>query len=811
MLDAVTRDIRLACRGLWRSRAVTGTAVLILSLGIAGTTTMFALVQGVLLRPLPVRDQERLIIAWKQLPGAESARYPFGHTETDAVARSSQLLADVGGVTRNGVGRRAMVDAGEAGYANVAEVTGGFFDVLGVRPLLGRALRPADDTVGAERVVVLARGLWERRFGASRAVLGRMVTLDDQPVRIVGVMPADVDYPAGVEVWQPTASVATDGPFGNAAWSEVNLVGRLRAGATIEQATSEIVALSARLEASAPRGATRGLVPVVRPFADVVVGDVRRPLLALLGAVGLVLLIASANVANLLLMRADAQRGERALRAALGASRSRLIGQALVESLALAAVAGVVGIAISWCSLGALVAWVPGGLPRAASVRIDAAVVAFSIGVVLTAAFLAGLGPALLSMRSDLLTPLRGAGTGCSRAAGTHGRRILVVVQVALAVTIVAAAGLLVRSVLKLEAVDLGLSADRLVLVDLHVPRETVADRAQHAQFLDDLMARLEGTPAIHAATPVNLPPFLGHGWDLPHVAAEGQNAEEAAANPSLNVESIHPGYFGTLGIPILRGRAFTAADRAGAPDVAIVSADFAERTWRGVDPVGRRLQMGGVGSDGPWYVVVGVAGRTRYRELRDWRPTIYLPAAQFQMTATMLVLRTAAPLDLVASLVRSQVKAVNRQVEVMRVTPFADMLARPLARPRFDALLLGVFGLLSLVLCAVGLYAVMAAYVRQRDREIAVRLALGATAARVRRFVLAEAVRLAGLGALLGLAGAVGAGVLLRGLLFDVVPLDVPAIAAAALLLLAAAALATYLPLRRATRLDPMVVLRGD
>jgi putative ABC transport system permease protein len=811
MVDALNQDVRLACRSLWRAKTFTGTAALTLALGIAGTTVMFALIQGVLLRPLPVRDQDRLIVAWKELRSSGSARYPFGNTEIEAVAEASQLLEKAAGVTRNGVGRTAMIDDGVSAYANVAEVTGSFFDVLGVRPVLGRALTPADDKKGAENVIVLSDRFWHRRYGASREVIGPRVTLDDQSVRIVGIIPADLDYPTGVEVWRPTNSVPTNGPFGDAARREVNLIARLRSGVTIEQATSEIVALSERLEAEAPANAIRGLVPVVRAFASVVVGDVRTPMLALFGAVGLVLLIANANLANLLLMRAEARRGELALRAALGASRSRILSQVLVESLVVAGLAGVAGLAITWWSLQALITLVPDGLPRAESVHIDATVVSFSIGVVFVTALLAGLAPALLSMRADLVSQLRAASSGITRSAGSRGRRTLVVAQVALAVMVVAAAGLLIQSVLRLQSVELGLPADRLVLLDLHIPQAGYADRRQHARFLDDVIARLEAVPAISAATPVNVPPFSGQGWDLPRLTAEGQNAEQAAANPSLNLESIHPNYFETLQVPILRGRAFTVADREGAVDVAIVSEDVAELTWPGEDPIGKRLKMGGLGSKGPWYIIVGVAGQTRYRELMSPRPTLYLPAAQFQMTATMLILRTTASLELVASLARDQVKAVDRDVQVMRVAPFAEMLNRPLARPRFNAFLLSIFGIVALVLSTVGLYAVMAAYVRQRDREIAIRLAVGATATRVRQFVLAETVRLAGLGALLGIAGAVAANPLVRGMLFDVDPLDAPTMIGAALLLVAAAALASYLPARRATRVDVMAMLRGQ
>jgi putative ABC transport system permease protein len=811
ILGSLKQDLRLACRGLYRAKAFTVAAVLTLALGIAGTTMMFALIQGVLLRPLPVLEPDRLLVAWKEVRSSGSAHYPFGNTEIEAVAEASQLLDNAAGVARHGVGRSVVVENGISTYVNDALVTGGFFDVLGVQPILGRTLTPADDVDGAENVLVISHGLWQRRYGASREAIGRRVMLSEQPFTIVGVMPPDIDYPSGVEVWRTTRSVPTTGPFGDAARREVDLIARLRPGVTIEQATSELTALTERLDANAPPNVLRGLRPIVRSFEDVVVGDVRTAMLALFGAVGLVLLIASANVANLLLMRSEARRVDLAVRAALGAGRGRIVRQLFAESLVLALAAGAAGLAVTWWSLQALIALVPDGLPRVESVRIDATVVSFTIAIAFVTALLAGLAPALVWMRADLMSHLRSGGRGVTRPATRHGRRTLVVAQVALAVTIVAAAGLLIRSVLRLQSVDIGLAADRLVLVNLDMPQAKYVDRGRLARFLDEVTVQLEAVPAISAATPVNVPPFSGQGWDLPRFTAEGQSAEQAAANRSLNLESIHPNYFETFEVTLVRGRAFTAADREGAVEVAIVSEDVAARTWPGEDPIGKRLKMGRPDSRGPWYTVVGVATQTRYRELAEPSATLYLPAAQFQMTAQMLVLRTTAPLDLVASLSRDRVQTVDPDVRVMRVAHFTEMLDAPLARPRFNALLLGIFGIAALLLSTIGLYAVMAAYVRQRDREIALRLALGATATGVRRFVLSEALRLAGLGAVIGLAGAAIATRLLRGMLFEVDPLDPSTILGAALLLMAASALASYVPLRRATRVDAVAMLRSE
>jgi putative ABC transport system permease protein len=380
-----------------------------------------------------------------------------------------------------------------------------------------------------------------------------------------------------------------------------------------------------------------------------------------------------------------------------------------------------------------------------------------------------------------------------------------VAAQVALAVMIVAGAGLIVRSLLKLQATDLGLTPDRLVFIDL-VPSPQFKDQAYHSRFLDDFVARFESTPGIATATPLNVPPFSGlGGWDVPRFTAAGQNAEAAAANPSLNLESIHPNYFDTFEIRILRGRSFTDADRAGAFTVAIVSADVAARTWPGEDPVGKRLKMGGPDSTDPWRTVVGVAEPTRYRELATAR------ARQFLNTARMLAVRGTASLDLIASVAREHVGALDPDVRVIRVAPFTQFLDVPLARPRFNAWLIGTFAIAALFMATVGLYAVMGAYVRQRDREIGIRVALGATTTNVRNLVLIEALRLAGFGTGAGLVGALVTTRLMRGMLFQVDPLDLPTLAGAALLLVAASLLAAYVPSRRAIRLDPAAMLRSQ
>ena len=808
-LEGLFYDLRFALRGLCRAKAFSAAAVLTLATGIAGSTTTFALVNGVLLRPLPVRDQDRLLVAWTELRSTGETHWPFMVRDIEVIRDSSRLLERVAGVSYNGTGRLVAVENDAASYMNVAPVMGDFFAVLDMTPVIGRALTRADDVTGAENVLVITHGLWLRRYGGSPDVIGRHLIVGQRPFTIVGVMPPDAEYPHGVEAWSTVAAFTQT--LTNAAFRvDVDLIARVRRGTTIEQAASELHTLVAQLDAAAPAGSTIGRTPVVRSFAQVVLGDVQTAMLVLCGAVGLVLLIASVNVANLLLMHGETRGVELAVRAALGAGRARLARQSLVESLIIALAAGLVGLAVTWWTLQGVVALIPEGLPRIDAIHMDARVVLFSIAVGFLTAAVAGLAPALVVARTDLATQLRSGGRSNTGMVAQRGRRALVVTQVALAVTVVVAAGLLTRTLLRLQAVDMGLAADRLVFVELDLPQTRYAERTAHLRLLDDTIAQLQGAPGIAAATPVNIGPFSGAGgWELPVFTAEGQSAPRAAMNPSLNLESVHPNYFETFQVPLVRGRTFTGQDRAGAPDVAIVSEDAAARTWPGEDPIGKRIKFGSVESADPWRTVVGVVKPTRYRELIVPRATLYLPAEQFIVAAHMLVLRTSSPLMQVATLVRERVRVVDPDVHVMSVTPFVERLKGPLARPRFSAFLIGAFGTVALLLAAVGVYAVMAAYVRQRNREIGIRVAIGATASDIRGLVMTEGLRLVGAGAAIGIVAAISVTRVLRGLLFEVAPTDPVTMVAATLLLIGASAIASYVPARRAARVDPIALLK--
>ncbi len=805
-------DLRHTLRGVIRARGFYACAVLTLAVGMAGATTIFTLVRGILLRPLPVADEERLVVSWR-LPPDGPTHVPYRASDVEEIDRSSRGFVAVSGVGYNGAWDHLWLDGEAELTAKTAVVMGDFFRVAGASPLLGRPLSAADDLEGAERTVVLSHAGWQRLFAGDPAVVGRRLVTGKRGFTVVGVMPPDLEYPRGIEIWTTRRALASGEPnleFRESLLRDVEMVARLRPETSLAQAAQELGALTARLDAEGA-GANRfvSFRPVVRRFKDEIVGDVRRGLGVLLAAVGLLLFVAGANVANLLLVRGESRRTELVVRAALGAGRGRFVRQQFAESLLVAAVAAVCGVAVSVVGLRTVTALVPDGVPRLEAIRFDGLVIAFAAATTLVVGILAGLAPALAAPVHDLAAALRAGGRGMRGAVAQRGRRLLVASQVALAVALVAAAGLLTRSLVRLQSADMGFAHDRLVLAELEIPTALQGER--RLQFLEAVLARLASVPRIEAATPVNSQPFAGAlGWDVPRFTAEGQSEAQVAANPSLNFEAVFPGYFSTLGVAVRRGRGFTPDDRKDAPRVAVVDEAMAARTWPGQDPIGRRVKFG-LQAKNEWWSVVGVAATTRYRELRTPRPSLYVPAEQLMVTAPRLVIRTSATAGFVAGVVRDAVRAVDPSVRVQRVSPYVEFMRQPLAAPRFNALVLMVFAASALLMSAIGLFGVMAASVRQRRPEIGVRLALGATSEAVLRMVLGEGLRLALLGALAGLALAgFGAG-LLRGLLFEVEPLDPASLLGAAVVLVAAAVAATWLPARYATRVAPVEVLRAE
>lgn len=809
----LVQDGRYVLRTLARSPGFAAAAVLTLAIGLTGTLSMVSLINGVLLSPLPVRAEAELLVGWRGLPEGGARRWPFSAEDLELVRTSSRLLAAVAGVGYHDPASMPLADGGDVSYVRAARVSGEFFAVLGVEPLLGRALGPEDNVSGAENVLVLTHALWQARFGGAREVLGRRVSVGGQPFTIVGVMPRDVEHPRRVEVWMTVTGMltTTSNPTSKLGIAtEFDMLARVKPQVTAIHVADELRSLGPAIDALRPAGDGRGFVPQVQAYREVVVGDVRPALLALFAAVGLVLLIACANVSSLLLVRGDARRSEFAVRAALGAGRARLVRQVLAEGLVLAAAAATLALLATRALVPVLMRWVPDGLPRADAVRVDAPVIGASVALALVSAVLAALLPALTSVGRQLSTSLRAASRGTATS-GARWRRALVVAQVALAVIGLAFAGLLVSSFRELRAEASRLATDQLVYVPLDLPHDTYSDRARLRRLVTDLAETLEADPRVAGATPINVAPFTGVGWDVPVFTAEGQSDAEAKSNPPLNLEEIHPRYFSTFQVPLLRGRAFSPADGETAPAVAIVSADVAARTWPGLDPIGRRLKMGLPASRGRWLTVVGITAPTRYRDLRWERSTLYLPALQMLGAAEQLAVRTSMRTPQLMELAQTRVRSLDPNVTVMPLRAFTELAEVPLARPRFYTLLMTGFGATGVALAVVGLYGVIATSVRQRRREFGVRMALGAEARHVRRLVMVDGALLVGIGILVGLAVAVVAAQALRGLLYGVEPVDPVSLATSVAGIAAVSAVALAAPLRAAGRVQPADVLRAE
>lgn len=805
MIHTLLHHIRVGIRGLRRTPGFAATAILTLALGIGLATAVFTVADALLLRRLPVRDQNRLLVLWGQMPKKDFP-YPLGFDDAREFARRTRSLERVALVASWGAAPLPIRDADQISRLRRALVSGEFFDVLGARPVLGRALRGEDDVYGAPRVLVLSYAAWQRRFGGDRDVLGRQVVMyqDNVPYEIVGVMPQGLDYPRGTDFW---TSVAGSVPPQSLQYVSLHLIGRLAPRAIINDARAELTAFFARTEAPAWG---RELGAVAQPLPRIVLGDVRPALFVFTAAAGLLLLITCINVATLLLVRGVGRVREIAVRSALGAGRGDVIVQLLVENAVLAAAGGAAGIAVAAAAVRSFIAFAPIGVPRLDEIHLNAAALAGAVGITGVALLLFGLAPAVIASRVELQSTLR-SDTRQSRSRRprltTEG---LVAGQLALALIVLSAAGLIARSLVNLERADLALEPSRVLIGELAVSDQH-DDPAKQTAVLERLLPALRVIPGIRGVSPVVAVPFAGSAaWDG-RPAAEGQSQEEAATNPMLNMDVVAPDYFQTLGIPVLRGRGFTDADRKNAPAVAVVSQSAARHYWPGADPLGKRLKLG---PDLERTVaIIGVVPDTRYRDLREARPSIYFPLRQsfFPFAPLALAIRTSGPPAAQVSTIRRVIGATAPGVALASAASFETYLDGPLAQPRLNTLLLAVFAGAAVLLAAVGLFGAMATMVRQRTHELGVRMALGADAGDLRRMVMRRGLTIAGIGSVVGLIGALLANRLLRDLLFDVTPTDLATLTAVTGFLIAVSALASLISARATTRIDPVVALRAE
>jgi putative ABC transport system permease protein len=805
MIDLLRQDLTYALRRLRKAPGFALVAVATLALGIGANSAIFSVVDAVLLRPLPFPQPDRLVRVAQTWKGRPTVYSPQNYLDVEAQATGFQGLAaiDTTGITLTGQGAAARLEG--------AEVSAAFFDVLRVRPLHGRGFLAGENEPGRTRVAVLGHQLWRDRFGADPSVVGRTISLNRQSYSVVGVAPPGFRYPDETEVWTPMEYDQRFRSNSRGAWY-LSVVGRLRDGATLDGARQEVATIAARLAQAYPAD-NEGVGGTVISLHEATVGASRRALLVLLGAVGLVLLVACVNVANLLLARIAARETELAVRTALGAGRGRLVRQLLTESLLLAVLGGIAGLALAALLVDALVALQPQGVPRLAEVSVNRSVIGFAAMLSLVTTVLFGAFPALQTSRRATAQALRQGSRGILTGGRGGLRSGLVIGQIALAMVLLAGSSLLVRSFARLRSVDPGFRTEGALAFRVSLPESAYADDARMLSFHDDLQRRLAALPGVRSVGAVAGLPLSGNHFNI-SFAVEGRPALPPAQQPSLEVRIATPGYFRTIGIPLRRGRSFTDSDGPEAPQVVVLSESAVRRFFPDEEPVGKTIRLGlgrgrGRKAGGE---VVGVVGDVKELGLAaESPPEVYLPYAQFPIQSMDVVLRTDVPPRSLAAVAERVVHGLDAELPVARVATLDEVLARSVSEPRFYALLLGSFAATALFLAALGLFGVMSYAVAQRTRELAVRIALGARREEMLLLVLREALVLGVGGVAAGLFGALALSRVIASMLFELSPTDPATLAGVAGTLVAVALLASYLPARRATRVDPVIALRSE
>jgi putative ABC transport system permease protein len=804
-MDSLRQDILYALRRLGRSRHFTLVAILTLAIGIGGTTTMFSVIHTVLLKPLPFERPERLVAISQVWEGEPTTMSPANFHDARGQSRALQSAAayDESDLTLTGQGEPVRLKG--------TTVSASFFEVLGVRPLLGRTFRADENSPGKEEVIVIDHALWQQRFGGRREIIDQPITIDGEAYVVVGIMPPGFSFPFGREAWVPYAREGMFGDGNRGAWF-VRAVGRLRDGATLESARTELATIGRRLEQQYPdSNAKVGLT--ARPLHEAIVGNVRTALLVLMGAVSFVLLITCTNLANLLLARAAGRASEMAVRSALGAARHRLVRQLLTESIVLALAGGIAGVLLAMWALDSLVALNPGGIQRLDTVRIDRVVMAFTAGVSMLTALLFGILPAFQTTGASLASTLKEGGRSMAHA-GRRTRGALVVAEVALAVTLLAGAGLLIRSFARLQSVDPGFRPEQTLTFALDLPESRYKEDSQRTRFYETLVERLEALPGARRAGAVILLPLRGNSFNLSFTVA-GWPPPTQGEEPTLETRVATPGYFQTLGIPLLKGRLFTAQDDERAPQVALISERAARKFFPGEDPIGRKIRLGwGRGKDKPNVggEVIGIVGDVAQVGLDIAAdPEIYVPHAQVANSSMEIVVRADVPPEMLAAAVRREVRLLDADLPIERIETLEEIVAESISRPRFYMLLVAIFAGVALLLAAVGIFGVMSCSVAQRTRELGIRIALGAGAGALRRLVVGQAMTLATIGLAIGLAAALLLSSTLEKMLFNLSSTDPATFVSVAGVLFAVALLASWLPARRASKVDPVVALRAE
>jgi predicted permease len=797
-------DLRFAFRRSLKNPGFTTTAVLTLALGIGATTALFTVVNGVLIRPLPYPEPDRLVQLYSARPERGANRGSLSVPDFRDWSERSGTIERMGLYLR--LSDLVLMDDRGARELTTTYVSAGFLPTLGVEPALGRAFREEDET-GDSRVLVLSHGFWTRQFGGDPSVVGRAITVSDRQFQVIGVMPEGFGFPAAdVEVWCLLSIVPqTSVPWEFRGVRFARAIGRLAPGATPDQAREDLSAIADQLSEDHPE-TNEGLTAAnVMPLRESLVGDVRTALLVLFGAVGLVLAIACVNVANLLLARGIVRGREIAMRGAMGASRWRLVRMLLAESLVLGLAGGVTGCVIGFWGVQAILGLSAGVIPRLGEIGVDGGVLTFALGVSLLVVLAFGLLPAVAAARSPAARLTAGDARVTSRFTAHGG---LVAAEAALALVLLVGVGLLVKSLVLLSSVDPGFRADGALAVTLVIPQTRYPTRQEYLGVHDQLLDRLGRLPGVQAIGSIRHFPLRGSGeqtsWELPE-----WGGVPPARRAQADVIQVTPDLFRALGVPLVRGRSVAGADRPGDPLALVVNQRFVQEAFGDGEPLGRTVLVSGMGAEG---VVVGVVGDVRHHDLRSpAAATIYLPIQQIPRRAMTFVLRVMGEPLALAGAVERAIHEVDPGQAISEIVPGEAVIGETVARPAFFTLLLGIFGVLAVMLAAIGVYGVLMFTVRQRTREIGIRMALGADQLRTRRLVVRHGMTPVAFGIGAGLLAAFALTRLMRGMLFEVQPLDLGAFAAATACVILVAVAACWIPAHRATRVDPMEALRWE
>jgi putative ABC transport system permease protein len=812
-MQTLIQDLRFGARMLLRKPGFTLIAVITLALGIGANTTIFSVVNAVLLRPLPYQNPGQLALIWGKLPARVSGNMGASAPEFADYRDQNLVFSSVAAYASSSFN---LSDVGEPERIVGTFVSASLFPLLDVQPALGRAFLNEEDRPGHDRVVILSHGLWRRRFAGDSAVIGRSVTIDGQSHTIVGVAPAGFRFPDDeTEIWKPIAFTAENLSENERGSHYLSVIARMKPGVTITQAQADMAALAQRMQQQHPTyyDADSGWGTTVVSLLEETVGDARLALLALFGAVGCVLLIGCANVANLLLARASTRRREMAIRAALGGRPWRIIRQLLTESLLLALAGGVLGALIAAWGVEAVAELSASSLPRVNEINIDGRAIGFMLAITLATGLLFGLAPAWQSAKPDLSESLKEGGGKGAGSGGRHRLRgLLVIGEIAIALVLLVGAGLMVKSLYRLQRVEPGFNPSQALTMRLALPEAKYPEPQRQRDFYERLLNRIAALPGVKAAGAVNFLPLSGTGNQRSFLI-------EGKPEPKLNVgfRMVSPDYFRAMGVPLRAGRSIDGRDRENAPRVAVVNETFARVFLADEDPLGKRVKLGSAQGPFPWLTIAGVVGDVKHGGLdRETRPEMYVPYLQpllpdWKVPPMFLVLRGAPEPSSLIPAVRGVVKELDRDQPVYGVATMEQLLSRSTAPRRFNMTLLAVFAALALVLAGVGVYGVMAYAVTERNREIGIRMALGAQARDALKLVVLHGMRLTLVGVALGLMGAFALTRLMKNLLFDVEPTDPMTFIAIALLLAFVALLACWIPARRATKVDPMVALRCD